>query len=210
MSLITGGRTSRFLQKYFGIKGEIAAPELGPEVHPVVQVTNLPIEHRVLDSIQSYWGDSGETIGDATHPAQVVLCNFTLGMQMVVKRVLVWYTPAAVPDTITITPIGNQTTAPTRLGQVRDTRARGLAASALSSGGFQQLTNIAGISGFANRPIGQPVAGVQLHIPFDCGEGFVLNPKEYIIFGTHNNTEKIQVSAWWTERAYEPSELSLT
>lgn len=210
MSLITGGRSNRFLQKYFGIKGEVTAPELGPEIHPVVQVTNLPLEHRILDSIQSYWCDSGQITGAVGAPATVAIRNPPLSnVQMVVKRLLAWYTPTSLPDWLIVGPI-TAGTAPTRFGQSRDSRARGVAGAARSTCGVTTFTDLAAQGGFNNFPIGQPVTGMQLHIPFDCGEGFVVNPGEQVLIQTHNNAEKLAVTLFWIERAYEPSELSLT
>lgn len=205
MALITGGRVNRFLTKYLGVKGEVVAPEVGPEVHPVIQVTGLPFELRALDDVKSYTYTFDNT-GDATHPALFILTNPATSNRLVVlETVYAWYYNAVGDylkwklDAITFGGTG---------GNPRDWRTGGGAQT--SGAKATLLTGNAPPSSMLDLPyISTPFAGVQLHMPVNsCGQQMVLSPGVNLFIATRNNAERLTVMAYWWERALEPSELS--
>ncbi|HEX2979603.1 MAG TPA: hypothetical protein VHO48_05010 [Anaerolineaceae bacterium] len=207
MALITGGHLQRFLQKFFGVKGEIVAPEVGPEVHPVISITNLPAEHRFLDGITSWYKEVNVT-GDATHPGQVLFSNPAgTNVQAKLLKALFYYTPGTLGSPLSFAIITYINAANQQAGFLLDSRARTVfAARSVCKTDF--LATSAGSGVVANRPIGQPIAGSQMHQLFGCGTEALVNPGETLIVATAQNTEFLSGMFWWTERFLDPSEIT--
>lgn len=73
---ILQGRLVRGVQRFFGIQGDAAVPQLSPDVQSTLEVGQLPEELQYLFDVRRSYCFFDVT-GDATHPAQVQLYNPT-------------------------------------------------------------------------------------------------------------------------------------
>lgn len=210
MPVIQGGRWQRAIQKYFGIKGEVVASELAPEIYATIDIENQPFENRILYGWQSYTFDDNRT-GDATHPCQLGIHNpLTSNVLAVIERVQVHDVSSVAPvlqlRIIAGTDsVGGLTTS--GRGVLRDFRNGGtrnnsacfcifattLAAQGTVFGDFPPELFPTAL-GAVFQPIIRPT------------DQWVLAPGETHIYTSNINAENHRWIIQWRERALEPSE----
>lgn len=183
---ILQGRLPRGIQRFFGIQGQTAVPQLSNEVMPTYDITNSPTDHLYLFDVR-VCARFFDNTGDATNPGQVQLYNPTGSGQLVLVKGF-WLTGIASPQLV----------------QIRDVNASTLLA--LNSQGVTCDTRwlprvaVCQIRGAANAPAAGTVLGV-----VETGSGwtpfeYVLTPGTWLGLSSSLNTQRVCGMFVWHER----------
>lgn len=210
MPVIQGGRWQRFLQKYFGIVGEVVASELAPEIYATLNIESF-LDDDVLQGWNTFTGFIGTPTGAAAVTYNQIQNPAGSGVIVVVERVTVHTATTAnltiavsLGDTLLATGLKSCTSRDKRVSS--PTGIRTVSTAKLTG----QNTGIAG--GGAVGPILTPnlVSGATSR--FEDPAAYVLMPGDAQGYfacdstGTGvNNTNQV-LSVWWRERKLESSE----
>lgn len=196
-------RADALWRKIFSVKGE------SPEPVPVLPVLGEPIEAQYLNGWRNY-EDSITSIGDATHPAQVLIgfANGSPGnMLAVLTRLEVFYIPATMGNPIKLGWSVTDVTNPT--GKPRDFRL-GLPSFTGQLMNRSLTTSTATYSVAVDvYPMGAPTATGTVHEVICCGDQIVIaGNSQRLVIASAANAETINVRYCWRERVMEPSEVN--
>jgi hypothetical protein len=214
--VIQGGRWQRYLQKFLGIKGEVVAPELAPEIYAVLPIGNPPLEQLVLEGWIPYAGTNSLAALAGNIPILIIQNPPGSGVIGRLRRII-WATTAAnseVPLEITGNP--NQSINPTIRGTSRDSRARPVTLNATvqpqtSAIGLRQMNSGATLGNidFAHIfPILFGTTKTYYYIDLPDRVGWVINPGDQIAVQLNVVNVAVDYTVWWEERPIESSEAS--
>ncbi len=194
------GRYNRMLQKLFGMKGGVVAPQLASEISAAFPLFS-GVENRYLESWNRFTSVVNQ-VALAGTPAQWQLRNTTSNVIAVIEKLTISSSTAQlVAVTSDVTP--GQALSATVAVRVLDPRSGRTTKSALIS----ELSNTLGINGgnifLAQTAVNQTIDVIttdiqELAVPPGFIIGVNCNP------GAANT---LVMTAWWRERVLEDSEL---
>lgn len=210
MPVIQGGRWQRYLQKYFGIKGEVVASEMAPEIYAVYSVNEPELEQRFLEGWRSYFRGIQVTSA-AGNVAEVILDNVSpiaTPVISVVERMIVQVSSAAA-DVLRLAVNGAVGGAPVQ-GVPRDTRM-GVAQTGSSVMRLSTSTPVGAGDGVEiGRLPGESFNGAQdiYRVVQGPRDEFSVLPSETRVFSSTGLALTMTVMCWWRERLLESSEIT--
>ena len=205
MTEIQGGRWDKFLRKLFPVKGQVIAPNLAPELTPIVEVQpyRSELEYLIGDRL---CGRAAEVAAVAGNYSCLQLSNPADSGHLVIVDG-VHYGTLVANATMSLGMFVGATTAPNAgLGAVRDTRwpGGGLAAAAGYTVGVTAFGNTVAAAS-ATIFLVRTLASNGMSIMHHPGM-FVISPGYCFEIRTAVVNIAATMSILWREREFEPSE----
>ncbi len=188
---VLSGRFNQLLTKLFSMKGGAPAPQLSPEIQPVISIGELQGDlHYLADERMCASGITAT--GDATHPGIVQLVNKVPGVIGTIEFIVLTFTAAGIWTIRT----GATERTPSGVTRFRDSRIAGTPAlnTAVAADQVASGNTLSEVAGVANSTVIVPVE-------------IVMTNKSVVEVVSNSNTARVSAGFFWVERRVEPSEL---